>query len=96
MHEQYESKEYLEILRELVAVTHSHPELVSAIGLCNFDAKHTEEICEYLLSKDGKVGIVSNQVQVWPFFFQPGMPAALTIPRCILDGIILTTAVLAH
>lgn len=60
----YGAKDYLEILRLLVKITEVHPELVSAIGLCNFDSEHVEEICTYLLSKDGKVGIVSNQVQV--------------------------------
>lgn len=49
---------------ELVKATQSHPELVSTIGLCNFDAEHTEEACKYLLEKTGQVGIVSNQVQV--------------------------------
>jgi diketogulonate reductase-like aldo/keto reductase len=61
---QYEDKDYLEILAELVNITKTHPELVSAIGLCNFDSKHTDEVCEYLLAKQGAVGIVSNQVQV--------------------------------
>ncbi|KAL1861692.1 hypothetical protein Daus18300_008660 [Diaporthe australafricana] len=59
----YSSKEYLDILVELVRITQTHPELVSAIGLCNFDAQHTEEACEYLLGKTGAVGLVSNQVQ---------------------------------
>lgn len=49
---------------ELVGITRSHPELVSAIGLCNFDSEHTREACEYLLRKMGSVGLVSNQVQV--------------------------------
>lgn len=62
---QYTSKEYLDILTELVKATKTHPELVSAIGLCNFDAEHTEEACKYVLEKTGGVGIVSNQVQVW-------------------------------
>lgn len=62
--EKYEAKEYLDILVHLVAITKSHPELVSSIGLCNFDSKHTIEACEYLLEKTGEVGIVSNQVQV--------------------------------
>ncbi|EFQ97710.1 aldo/keto reductase [Nannizzia gypsea CBS 118893] len=59
----YEAKEYLDILLHLVRITHAYPELVSSIGLCNFDAEHTEEVCKYLLDKTGKVGIVSNQVQ---------------------------------
>lgn len=45
-------------------ITQTHPELVSAIGLCNFDAQHTQEACEYLVEKTGVVGLVSNQVQV--------------------------------
>lgn len=61
---QYASKEYLDILVELVKATKTHPELVSTIGLCNFDAEHTEEACKYILEKTGEVGLVSNQVQV--------------------------------
>lgn len=49
---------------ELVKATQTHPELVSTIGLCNFDAEHTKEACEYVLNKTGDVGLVSNQVQV--------------------------------
>lgn len=60
----YSSKEYLDVLVELVEATKTHPELVSAIGLCNFDAEHTEEACKYVLERTGEVGIVSNQVQV--------------------------------
>lgn len=60
---QYEKKEYLDILVELVSITKSHPELVTDIGLCNFDSQHTAEACEYLLAKTGSVGLVSNQVQ---------------------------------
>ncbi|KAJ6781720.1 hypothetical protein PWT90_09401 [Aphanocladium album] len=59
----YEKKEYLDILVELVKITKSHPELVTHIGLCNFDSKHTAEACEYLIKNTGFVGIVSNQVQ---------------------------------
>ncbi|KAF2771093.1 putative aryl-alcohol dehydrogenase [Teratosphaeria nubilosa] len=59
----YTAKEYLDILVELVKITEQYPELVSSIGLCNFDSKHTREACEHLLAKTGKVGIVSNQVQ---------------------------------
>lgn len=61
---QYESKQYLDILVELIRITKLHPELVTTIGLCNFDSEHTEECCEYLIAKTGEVGIVSNQVQV--------------------------------
>lgn len=60
---QYASKEYLDILVELVQATKTHPELVTSIGLCNFDADHTEEACQYILEKTGEVGLVSNQVQ---------------------------------
>ncbi|KAI0108979.1 putative aryl-alcohol dehydrogenase [Nemania sp. FL0031] len=59
----YGAKEYLDVLVKLVALTKPHPELVGTIGLCNFDSAHTEEACEYLLSKTGAVGIVSNQIQ---------------------------------
>ncbi|KIY43785.1 Aldo/keto reductase [Fistulina hepatica ATCC 64428] len=59
----YDDKQYLEVLRELVALTKTRPDLVSSIGLCNFDAEHTQEACEYLLGKTGEVGVVSNQVQ---------------------------------
>lgn len=45
-------------------ISRSHPELVSNIGLCNFDAVHTEEACLHILSEIGEVGLVSNQVQV--------------------------------
>ncbi|KAI1355526.1 putative aryl-alcohol dehydrogenase [Xylaria sp. FL0043] len=59
----YGTKEYLEILLKLVALTKTHPELVGTIGLCNFDSTHVQEACEYLLSKTGAVGLVSNQIQ---------------------------------
>ncbi|KAK6206000.1 hypothetical protein LQW54_008066 [Pestalotiopsis sp. IQ-011] len=68
---QYQAKEYLEILAELVNITKSHPELVSAIGLCNFDSKHTKEVCDYLLERQGAVGIVSNQIQFSLFDSRP-------------------------
>ncbi|KAK6077797.1 aldo/keto reductase [Seiridium cupressi] len=67
----YEAKEYLEILGELVSITKTHPDLVSTIGLCNFDSAHTEKVCEYLLSKQGSIGIVSNQVQFSMFDSRP-------------------------
>ncbi|KAJ3570731.1 hypothetical protein NPX13_g5633 [Xylaria arbuscula] len=60
----YDAKEYLDVLLKLVALTKTHPELVSTIGLCNFDSSHVQEACEYLLSRIGAVGIVSNQIQV--------------------------------
>ncbi|KAI1806281.1 aldo/keto reductase [Daldinia bambusicola] len=59
----YEDKAYLNILVELVRITRSHAELVSAIGLCNFDSEHVEESCKYLIAETGSVGIISNQVQ---------------------------------
>ncbi|KAI1766987.1 NADP-dependent oxidoreductase domain-containing protein [Hypoxylon sp. FL1150] len=59
----YEAKEYLDVLVELVRLTKSHPELVATIGLCNFDSEHVAEACEHLIAKTGSVGIVSNQVQ---------------------------------
>ncbi|KAI1323294.1 aldo/keto reductase [Xylariaceae sp. FL0255] len=67
----YEAKEYLDVLLELVGITKSHPELVGTIGLCNFDSEHTREACDYLLSKTGSVGIVSNQVQFSLFDSRP-------------------------
>ncbi|KAH6646278.1 aldo/keto reductase [Truncatella angustata] len=67
----YEEKEYLEILAELVNITRTHSGLVSTIGLCNFDSKHTKEVCEYLLAKQGAVGIVSNQIQFSLFDSRP-------------------------
>ena len=62
--QKYESKDYLQILEELVNISKSTPELVSSIGLCNFDSQHVEEACEYLIEKTGSASLVSNQVQV--------------------------------
>ncbi|WWD16945.1 hypothetical protein CI109_101377 [Kwoniella shandongensis] len=59
----YDNKDYLVIIKYLVQLTQTRPDLVSAIGLCNFDAKRTEEVCEYMVHETGEVGIVSNQVQ---------------------------------
>ncbi|KAI1101260.1 aldo/keto reductase [Jackrogersella minutella] len=59
----YESKEYLDILVELVRIAQLHPELVTTIGLCNFDSEHVEESCKHLIAKTGEVGLVSNQIQ---------------------------------
>ncbi|KAI7239053.1 hypothetical protein KC330_g2175 [Hortaea werneckii] len=59
----YEDKDYLEILIMLVSIARRQPQLVSAVGLCNFDAAHTMEACEYMLEKTGSIGLVSNQVQ---------------------------------
>jgi len=61
---QYSAKEYLDILAELISITKTHPELVSTIGLCNFDSAHVQEACDYLIEKNGAVGLVSNQIQV--------------------------------
>lgn len=61
---QYEDKDYLDILHKLVSLTKTHPDLVSSVGLCNFDSEHVEEACEHLISKVGAPSIVSNQVQV--------------------------------
>ncbi|KAK7040302.1 hypothetical protein VNI00_009770 [Paramarasmius palmivorus] len=59
----YADKEYLNVLLELVKFAENQPHIVKEIGLCNFDSKHTEEACSFLLSKLGRVGIVSNQIQ---------------------------------
>lgn len=48
----------------LVNISKEQPGLVSAIGLCNFDAEHTDAVCSYLIGQTGSVGIVSNQIQV--------------------------------
>lgn len=67
---QYSNKGYLDVATELVRLSKARPELVSAVGLCNFDTDHVVEICEHLLKTVGEVGVVSNQVQVgclpWP------------------------------
>ncbi|KAF9066609.1 NADP-dependent oxidoreductase domain-containing protein [Rhodocollybia butyracea] len=65
----YSNKDYLVILTELVKITKTHSELVSNIGLCNFDAKHTEEACLHILSEIGEVGLVSNQVSLLNYLF---------------------------
>jgi aryl-alcohol dehydrogenase-like predicted oxidoreductase len=67
----YEDKLYLRILAELVSISKMNPELVKAIGLCNFDTKHLEEVCQHLLDVNGQVGIVSNQVQFSLFDARP-------------------------
>lgn len=59
----YSNEDYLEILLHLVHIATAQPELVAAIGLCNFDSDHTIKVCEYLIEKTGKAGVVSNQVQ---------------------------------
>ncbi|XWX00497.1 hypothetical protein V2A60_008517 [Cordyceps javanica] len=84
----YEKKEYLDILVELVNATRSHPELVTSIGLCNFDSEHTAEACEYLLAKTGSVGLVSNQVQ---FSVLDSRPLRRMVRVCATYGLRLLT-----
>ncbi|KAF9265955.1 aldo/keto reductase [Marasmius fiardii PR-910] len=84
----YRDKEYLQVLLELVKLTKSHPYIVSEIGLCNFDAKHTEEACAFLLNRTGKAGIVSNQVQ---FSLVDGRPLLHLTNVCRKYGIKLLT-----
>jgi len=55
--------DYLKVIQMLVDLTETHPELVTEVGLVNFDAAATETVCKYMLETTGKVGIVSNQVQ---------------------------------
>ncbi|KAI1387990.1 aldo/keto reductase [Hypoxylon trugodes] len=84
----YEDKEYLPILTELLRISKSHPELVSSIGLCNFDAEHVAESCEYLIAKTGAVGIVSNQVQ---FSLVDARPLRKMVSVCEKYGLKLLT-----
>jgi diketogulonate reductase-like aldo/keto reductase len=56
--------DYLKAIQYLVELTESRPDLVTEIGIVNFDAKDTEQVCKYMIENIGKVGIVSNQVQV--------------------------------
>ncbi|TRM64713.1 NADP-dependent oxidoreductase domain-containing protein [Schizophyllum amplum] len=77
----YSSKEYLQILAELVKIAKAQPSLVSAIGLCNFDTEHTVEVCEYLLKHLGEVGIVSNQVQYSLIDSRPTVGMAATCEK---------------
>lgn len=84
----YEAKEYLDILVELVRITISHPELVATIGLCNFDSEHVVEACEYLIAKTGAVGIVSNQVQ---FSLVDARPLQKMVHACEKYGLKLLT-----
>ncbi|KAG7089495.1 hypothetical protein E1B28_011175 [Marasmius oreades] len=84
----YEDKNYLPVLAELVKLTKSHAYLVSHIGLCNFDAEHTDEVCRYLLEKVGEVGIISNQVQ---FSLIDSRPLFKMIGVCEMYGIKLLT-----
>ena len=58
-----DDERYFEVFEHLIAITKSHPKLIRAVGLCNFDATTTERICLHLLKVKGEVGIVSNQVQ---------------------------------
>ncbi|OTA88259.1 hypothetical protein M434DRAFT_23710 [Hypoxylon sp. CO27-5] len=84
----YESKEYLDILIELVLISKSHPDLVATVGLCNFDSEHTEEACEYVLAKTGAVSIVSNQVQ---FSLVDARPLQKMVHVCDKYGLKLLT-----
>ncbi|KAI0168996.1 NADP-dependent oxidoreductase domain-containing protein [Hypoxylon sp. FL1284] len=84
----YEAKEYLDILVELVRITASHPELVASIGLCNFDSEHVAEASEYLIAKTGSVGIVSNQVQ---FSLVDARPLQKMVHSCEKYGLKLLT-----
>src|SRR5688572_15718665 len=61
---QYNDEGWLFIIECLVRLTKSRPDLVKAIGLCNFDSERTAQACEHVLKTVGEVGIVSNQVQV--------------------------------
>ncbi|OLN94142.1 Flagellar radial spoke protein 5, partial [Colletotrichum chlorophyti] len=84
----YSRKEYLSILVELVRLTAVHPNLVSTIGLCNFDSEHTIEVCEYLIAKTGSVGIVSNQIQ---FSVLDSRPLHLMVNVCTKYNLKLLT-----
>ncbi|KAI0475096.1 aldo/keto reductase [Xylariaceae sp. FL0804] len=84
----YGSKEYLDILEKLVGITQSHPQLLGAVGLCNFDSDHTQEVCEFLLAKTGNVGIVSNQIQ---FSLLDSRPLRKMCTVCAKYGIRLLT-----
>ncbi|KAL0070570.1 hypothetical protein AAF712_002409 [Marasmius tenuissimus] len=84
----YEDRNYLIVLAELVKLTKTCPSLVSHIGLCNFDAEHTEAVCQYLLAEIGEVGIVSNQVQ---FSLVDSRPLMKMVPVCERYGIKLLT-----
>ncbi|KAK0479102.1 aldo/keto reductase [Armillaria luteobubalina] len=55
--QEYGNKDYLPTLQILQDLRNNG--LIAAIGLCNFDAVHTDEICTQL----GRGVIVSNQVQ---------------------------------
>ncbi|KAI1134105.1 aldo/keto reductase [Hypoxylon sp. FL0543] len=84
----YESKEYLDIFVELVRISRYYPELVTSIGLCNFDSEHTEQVCEYLVAKTGDAGIVSNQVQ---FSLVDARPLQKMVHVCDKYGLKLLT-----
>ncbi|KAF5362604.1 hypothetical protein D9758_009583 [Tetrapyrgos nigripes] len=84
----YSNKIYLPILAKLVQITKTHPQLVTNVGLCNFDSKHMEEAAEYLLNKIGEVGVVSNQVQ---FSLVDARPTVEMSEVCLKYGIKLLT-----
>ncbi|KAH9225468.1 hypothetical protein K456DRAFT_1852208 [Colletotrichum gloeosporioides 23] len=85
----YSSKEYLSILVELVRLTAVHPNLVSTIGLCNFDAEHTVEACEYLIAKTGSVGLC--QIKFRFFSVLHSRPLHLMAGVCQRYGLNLLT-----
>lgn len=45
-------------------LTETRPDLLTEVGLVNFNAEDTETVCKYMIEQTGKVGIVANQVQV--------------------------------
>lgn len=66
----------LEILQQL-----QEENLILTLGLCNFDAKHMDEICTTL----GPNSIVSNQVQVCPkSFFIPLFSGLQSHNTCLM------------
>ncbi|KZT55253.1 putative aryl-alcohol dehydrogenase [Calocera cornea HHB12733] len=60
----YSDKSYLLIIHHLIALSRFAPHVVKAIGLVNFNAERTDEICMYLKQEwDGEGMVISNQVQ---------------------------------
>ncbi|KZP01870.1 Aldo/keto reductase [Calocera viscosa TUFC12733] len=62
--QEYSDKSYLLIIHHLIELSRSALHVVKAIGLVNFDAERTDEICTYL-NRDwnGEGRVISNQVQ---------------------------------
>ncbi|ORX38993.1 NADP-dependent oxidoreductase domain-containing protein [Kockovaella imperatae] len=82
-------KRYLDVFVHLVQISQRDPDLLRAVGLCNFDTKTMVEICEHLNKTIGQeAGIVSNQVQYSLIDHRPrfGMAQA-----CIKYGVKLVT-----